>query len=82
MKDMVAWFLGADLLSTITYYLLQAHLSEYVIDNSMKVAAALFVGFIGGFMGVLGKKVGEDYIRQRKAKHDERLKRKDDKRKR
>ena len=76
MKDMIAWFLGADILSTITYYILQAHLSDYVIDNSMKVAAALFVGFIGGFMGVLGKKVGEDYLRQRKSKANEKHKRK------
>lgn len=68
MKDTAIWFLGADLCSTITYWLLQAHLSEFVIDNTVKMVLAILVGFIGGFMGVIGKKVGEDYLKERKLK--------------
>jgi len=70
VKDTAIYFLGADLFSTITFYLLQINESDFVIDNTAKVFAAIFVGFIGGFMGVLGKRVGEDYLRQRKQKKD------------
>jgi len=70
MKDTAIFFVGADLFSTLTYYMLQITPSDFVIDNTAKVFAAIFVGFIGGFMGVLGKRVGEDYIKNRKQKKD------------
>lgn len=70
MKQTAVWYLGADLLTGTTFYLMQINASEFVLDNTAKVFAALFVGFIGGFMGVLGKRVGEDYLKQRKAKRD------------
>lgn len=70
MKNTAIWFLGADLCSTITYYLLQTNIPDFVVDNTVKMAAAIFVGFIGGFMGVIGKKVGEDYLKEKKRKKD------------
>lgn len=70
MKQNLAWFLGTDLFSGFTYYFLQIGVNDYVIDNTMRVFAALFVGFIGGFMGVLGKRVGEDYLKKNKNKKD------------
>lgn len=70
MKGTLIWFLGADLSSTITYYLLQTNIPDFVIDNTVRITAAIFVGFIGGFMGIIGKKVGEDYLRSRKHKKD------------
>lgn len=70
MKETIAWFLGADIFSMVTYHLLQTHISDFVIDQTVKIVASIFVGLIGGFMGIIGKKVGEDYIKHRKQKKE------------
>lgn len=67
MKDDLYYFLGADLLTVWFWNFLQiTPVGEFVVTESLKVFAAIFIGFIGGFMGVIGKRVGEDYIRQRR----------------
>lgn len=69
MKDDVIYFLGADFITTMAYIILQT-VPEFVVDGTAKMVAAIFVGFIGGFMGIVGKRVGEDWVRYRKMKKD------------
>lgn len=71
MRETVKWFIGGDLLfSMVAYWLLQTKVPDFVIDQTSKMVAAIFIGFIGGFMGIIGKKVGEDYLKERKRKKD------------
>lgn len=70
MKENVTWFLGADILTSTAFMILQMDTGEFVIANTVKVLAAIFVGFIGGFMGLLGKSMAEDHLRIRKMKRD------------
>ena len=70
MKESIRYFLGADIIGMMTYFYLQISTGDFVIDNTAKVFAGIFVGFISGFCGVLGKRAAEDYVKQRKQKKD------------